>query len=172
MSIPTKDIVEKTISICAGYPADESSLIEILHDVSGEFNYLPEDAIRQISLSLGVPLARVYAVATFYKGFSLLPRGKFVIKVCKGTACHVRGADRNIDEIHRCIGLEPGHTTDNMKYTLEIVNCVGACAMAPVIVVNKKYYRNASAETVHDFLSDEPGCKTSGGGDTDEGGEG
>jgi NADH-quinone oxidoreductase subunit E len=172
MSIAKKDIVAKTIEICSGYPADESSLIEVLHDISGEYNYLPEDAIKQISKSLGVPLARVYAVATFYKTFSLVPRGKFIIKVCTGTACHVRGADRNLDEIHRCVGLEPGHTTDDFQFTLEVVNCVGACAMAPVILVNRKYYRNASAETVHEFLSGRPVCpRPSDDGDSDQGGE-
>jgi NADH-quinone oxidoreductase subunit E len=161
MTIATKDFASKTGELCKNYPADESSLIEILHDISIEFNFLPEDSLKYVSNCLGVPLAKVYAVATFYKGFSLEPRGKYIIKVCTGTACHVRGASRNIDEIDRCIGLEPGQTSDDLKYTLEIVNCVGACAMAPVIIVNNKYYRNATSETVHEFLGDEDSaCKT------------
>jgi NADH-quinone oxidoreductase subunit E len=153
MTIAVQAVIAKTEEICSRYPLEESSLIEVLHDINIEFNYLPEDALRTASQKLGVPLAKAYAVATFYKGFSLEPRGKYVIRVCTGTACHVRGADRNIDEIHRCIGLEPGQTTDDLEYTLEVVNCVGACAMAPVIVVNKKYHRNATAETVHEILS-------------------
>ena len=152
MTIAVDEVVSKTRDICSEYPAQESSLIEVLHDVTSKFNYLPEDAIREVSRYVGVPIAKVYAVATFYKGFSLVPRGKYIIKVCTGTACHVRGADRNIDEIKRCIDLEPGQTTQDMKYTLDVVNCVGACAMAPVIIVNEKYYRNSSAETVHEFL--------------------
>jgi NADH-quinone oxidoreductase subunit E len=152
MTIVVDEVVSKTKDICSEYPAQESSLIEILHDITTEFNYLPEDSLREVSRCLGVPIARVYAVATFYKGFSLEPRGMYVIKVCTGTACHVRGADRNIDEIKRCIDLEPGQTSEDMKYTIDVVNCVGACAMAPVIIVNKKYYRNSSAETVHEIL--------------------
>jgi NADH-quinone oxidoreductase subunit E len=152
MTIALQDITSKTKEICERYPLKESSLIEVLHDITSEFNYLPEDAIKETSACLGVPLAKVYAVATFYKGFSLEPRGKYVIKVCKGTACHVRGADRSIDEFKRCLDLEPGETSEDMKYTLEVVNCVGACAMAPVIVVNNKYYRNTTAETVHEIL--------------------
>jgi len=172
MSVATQDIVSKTAEICSRYPLEESSLIEVLHDISAEFNYLPEDSLKQVSAALGVPLAKVYAVATFYKGFSLEPRGKYVIKVCTGTACHVRGADRNIDEINRCIGLEPGQTTDDLKYTFDVVNCVGACAMAPVIIVNKKYYRNASAETVRDFLGIESARPHSGtDGDSEQGGD-
>jgi len=144
MTVTVDNIIEKVDSICDNYPAKESSLIEILHDISSEFNYLPADSLRRVSEKLDVPLARIYGVATFYKGFSLEPRGKKIIRVCKGTACHVRGADRNIEELERLLGIHPGQTTDDMEYTLEVVNCVGACAMAPVVVVNDKYHRHAS----------------------------
>jgi NADH-quinone oxidoreductase subunit E len=168
VTISVSDIAAKTKEIISQYPAKEASLIEVLHDIHREFNYLPADALREASAGLGVPIAKVYAVASFYKGFSLEPRGKYVIRVCTGTACHVRGADRNIDEIKRCIDLEPGETTADMNYTLDVVNCVGACAMAPVIVVNKKYYRNSSTETVHEIL----GLKApSTSDDSDEGGD-
>jgi NADH-quinone oxidoreductase subunit E len=154
------NVITKTKDICGGYPLNESSLIEVLHDITSEFNYLPEDAIKEASQLLNVPIAKVYAVATFYKGFSLEPRGKNIIKVCKGTTCHVRGTDRNLDEFKRCMGLEPGQTTEDMKYTLEIVNCVGACAMAPVIAVNGKYYGSAGPETVHEILGLKSGSDT------------
>jgi len=168
MKVDSETIEAKTREICAAYPPRESSLIEVLHDINSEYNYLPAEALKIASEYLGVPLAKVYAVATFYKGFSLKPRGKHIIRVCKGTACHVRGADRNIDEIKRCIGLEPGQTTEDLKYTLEIVNCVGACAMAPVIVVNNKYYRNSTPETVHEILGITTASASS---DTSEGGD-
>ncbi|HEX9744632.1 MAG TPA: NAD(P)H-dependent oxidoreductase subunit E [bacterium] len=152
MTITAEDIRPKVDEICGRYPSEEASLIEVLHDISEEFRWLPGDALKRASENLEIPIARVYAVATFYKGFSLTPRGEKVVKVCKGTACHVRGADRCIEEFERLLEIEMGETTEDMKYTIEIVNCVGACAAAPVIVVNDKYYKNSSAHTVHDIL--------------------
>lgn len=147
----TKISVEQ---ICENYAKDESSLIEVLHDISEKYNWLPPEALKCTSELLGVPISRVYQVATFYKGFSLTPRGDKVIRICKGTACHVRGADRCVEEFERLLGIHMGDTTEDMKYTVEIVNCVGACAAAPVIVVNDKYYKNSSATTVHEILGD------------------
>ncbi|HDS29991.1 MAG TPA: NAD(P)H-dependent oxidoreductase subunit E [Firmicutes bacterium] len=165
MTLTAHEISDKIDRICEKYPHDESSLIEVLHDISAEFRWLPADALRHASEILGVPLAKVYAVATFYKGFSLEPRGEKIIRVCKGTACHVRGADRNIDELKRLIGVEPGETTDDLKFTLEVVNCVGACAMAPVVVVNDKYYRNASPNTMKSIITGEEIDESDEGGD-------
>ncbi len=152
MTITRESVVARVDDISAKYPPIESSLIEILHDVSIEYNYLPGDALKRVSENLGIPIAKVYAVATFYKGFSLEPRGKKIIKVCKGTACHVRGGDRNIDEIKRLLGIGPRETTEDMKFTLEVVNCVGTCAMAPVIVVKDKYYGNATPSTIQEII--------------------
>lgn len=169
MTLAVEEITPRVDEICSHYPEAESSLIEVLHDVSSEFHYLPPDALKRVSENLGVPIAKVYAVATFYKGFSLVPRGEKVIRVCKGTTCHVRGADRNIDEIKRILGISPGETTDDLRFTLEVVNCVGTCAMAPVIVVNDKYYGNAGAATVREILGVEPGQAVSS--EADEGGD-
>lgn len=144
MTTATDSVIVKVDEICMNYPAGETSLIEVLHDISKEFNYLPAVSLKRASEILGVPIAKVYGVATFYAGFSLEPRGKKIIRVCKGTACHVRGGDRNLDELQRLLAIKPGETTDDLEYTLEVVNCVGACAMAPVVVVNKEYIRNAS----------------------------
>ena len=152
MTLTLEEVTPRVDEICSRYPKAESSLIEILHDVSSEFHYLPPDALRRVSANLGVPIAKVYAVATFYKGFSLKPRGEKVIRVCKGTACHMRGADRNIDEIRALLGIGPGETTEDLKFTLEVVNCVGACAMAPLVLVNDKYYRNAGAATIREIV--------------------
>jgi NADH-quinone oxidoreductase subunit E len=165
MTVAEETVIPKVDEICGRYSTKESSLIEVLHDISAEYNYLPADALRRVSGNLGLPIARVYAVATFYKGFSLKPRGKKIIRVCKGTACHVRGADRNIEEIQRLLGISPGETTADLEYTLEVVNCVGACAMAPVVVVNEKYYRNATQSDIRRITGAESGE------DEDEGGD-
>lgn len=158
-------VVSKVDEICANYSSEESSLIEVLHDISKEFNYLPADALRRTSEILGVPISKVYAVATFYAGFSLNPRGKKIIRVCKGTACHVRGGDRNIEELERLLGIHPGETTEDLEYTLEVVNCVGACAMGPVVVVNKEYIRNASPTDMRRATGAEASVEEEEGGD-------
>lgn len=154
MTCSCEETRTKVAGICVEHAKDEASLIEILHDVTGEYNWLPPDAMKCVSEILEVPLAKVYAVATFYKGFSLTPKGEKVVRICKGTACHVRGADRCIEEFKRLLGIGMGETTEDMKFTVETVNCVGACAAAPVIVVNEKYYKGASATTVHEILGD------------------
>jgi NADH-quinone oxidoreductase subunit E len=165
MTIAVDSVTSKVDEICANFPAEESSLIEVLHDISKEYNYLPADALRRVSGKLGVPISKVYAVATFYAGFSLKPRGKKIIRVCKGTACHVRGADRNLEELERLLAIHPGETTSDLEYTLEVVNCVGACAMSPVVVVNKKYYRNASPTDMRVITGAEAGVISDEGGD-------
>jgi len=164
MTVTVESVNSKVDEICGGYPVDEASLIEILHDISAEYNFLPADALKRVSENLDIPIARVYGVATFYKGFSLKPRGKTIIKVCKGTACHVRGADRNLDELQRLLGLGPGETSEDLEYTLEVVNCVGACAMAPVVLENKIYHRNATPSDMKKMITGE-------GIDEDEGGD-
>jgi NADH-quinone oxidoreductase subunit E len=117
-----------------------SSLIAILQDVQDAFNWLSEDNLRHVSRRLRIPLTEVYGVASFYRALSLKPRGKTIVKVCQGTACHVRGAQLIQDELERQLGVAAGGTTPDMKYTLEVVNCVGACGMAPVVLVGEKYY--------------------------------
>ncbi len=121
-------------------PQDKKQLIMILQNIQLEFHYLPKESIGLVSEYLGMPQSTVYSAATFYKSFSLVPRGENIIKVCKGTACHIKGADLIIDQLYAGIGIKPGQTTKDMKYTIEVVNCVGACAMAPVMIVNDKYF--------------------------------
>ncbi len=122
------------------HSAETSELISILQDIQLEYNYLPPEALKQTAETLAVPLSKVYSVATFYSSFSLEPKGKNVIRVCMGTACHVRGAGLLLDELVRRLEIKPGQTTECGEYTLESVNCVGTCAMAPVVMVNEKYY--------------------------------
>jgi NADH:ubiquinone oxidoreductase subunit E len=117
-------------------------LIEVLQDVQEKFGYISEESMIAVSSELGVPLIEVYRVANFYKAFSLAPRGRHVITVCLGTACHVRGAPRMLDEVRGQLEIEPGQTTSDGMFTLECVNCLGACALGPIVVLDGKYHRN------------------------------
>jgi NADH-quinone oxidoreductase subunit E len=119
---------------------EASQLISVLQDIQLEYNYLPPEALKQTAAALAVPLSKVYSVATFYSAFSLEPKGDKVLRVCMGTACHVRGAGLILDELVRQLKIKPGETTECGTFTLESVNCVGTCAMAPVVMVNEQYY--------------------------------
>ena len=131
---------EKLDAILDRYDRNPAQLIPILQDVQAEENYLPRETLEAISEKLDVPLVRIYAVATFYKAFSLKPRGKHIIQVCMGTACHVRGGARILDKMMRDLGVGPGETTKDMGFTLETVNCLGACALGPIVVVDGEYH--------------------------------
>jgi NADH:ubiquinone oxidoreductase subunit E len=122
------------------YSDDLGPLIPVLQDINQRYNYLPELALKYISEKLDIPLTQVYNVATFYTAFSLTPRGKHIVKVCQGTACHVRGGAAVLDEIKRSLGIEDGETTEDMNFTLETVNCLGACALGPVVVIDEEYH--------------------------------
>jgi len=119
---------------------DRSSLIAVLQDIQEVYNWICEDHLHYVADRLQLPLVDVFGVASFYRALSLVPRGKHIIKVCKGTACHVRGAQLIQEELERELGVEAGQTTEDMGYTLETVNCVGTCGMAPVVIVDDKYH--------------------------------
>lgn len=123
-----------------------NSLIPILQDIQLELNWLPEEALEIVALELGIPLIDVYGVTTFYRTFSLKPRGKHIVTVCLGTACHVRGGQRVADTISRELGINPGETSENMKFTLETVNCLGCCAIGPIIMVDGEYYGGMTSQ--------------------------
>lgn len=127
-------------------PKDSGAIIAVLQDLQREFRYLPVDAMIKASEELKVPLSKVYSIATFYNAFSLTPRGEKVIRICKGTACHIKGADKLLEQIEAGLNIKPGQTTEDLKYTVEVVNCVGACAMAPVMIVNEKYHGNVRCD--------------------------
>jgi NADH-quinone oxidoreductase subunit E len=118
---------------------DPSSVIAILQDLQEKANYLPEGALRYVADRLDIPAAKVYSLATFYRAFSLKPRGRHLIHVCAGTACHVRGAVRILDALEREIGIRVGETDEQLEFTLETVNCLGACALGPVVVIDGDY---------------------------------
>ena len=136
------EITRKTDQIIASCGASRESLIMILQETSAAFNYLPEDALRTISARLEIPFSEVYGTASFYKSFSLEPKGKHIVQVCLGTACHVRGAPLVLEELERLLGIPDGKTTDDGLFTLETVNCLGACALGPIVVVDGEYHGN------------------------------
>ncbi len=146
---PTK---QKVKSILGRYQHDPGMLVSILQDVQAEYNYLPKKALVQVSQGLNIPLTQVYSVASFFKAFSLKPRGRHLINVCLGTACHVRGAVRILEEIERELGIKPGETTKDLKYTLERVNCVGACALGPIVIVDGNYSGQMKTSKVKPLL--------------------
>jgi len=139
MSTEVKQLEEKVGLILGNYQRDKGMLIAILQDIQTEFSYLPREALMEVSQGLEVPLSRVYSVATFFRSFSLTPRGRHIINVCLGTACHVRGAVRILERIEQELGIKVGETTENLQFTLEIVNCVGCCALGPVVIIDGEY---------------------------------
>jgi NADH-quinone oxidoreductase subunit E len=125
-----------------------SSLIQVLLEIQSEHHWLPKEALERVSEKLQVPLTRILHIATFYKAFSLVPKGRHEIHVCMGTACHVRGAPRVLDTVQDLTGIKPGETDLDMKFSLETVNCLGCCALGPVMVVDGKTHgKVAPAET-------------------------
>ncbi len=132
---------------------DASQLIEILLDVQEEHKYLPEDVLREVARRLQVPLIEVYRVANFYKAFSLQPQGKHLLTVCLGTACHVKGAPKLVDEAGRLLRVSPGETTEDGLFTLEAVNCLGACALSPVAIIDGKYYEHVTPRKLRSIVN-------------------
>ena len=143
---------KKIEEIAAVYDKNKDSLISILQDIQSEYRYLPEDAIKQVADILGLSIIQVYGVATFFKTFSLKPQGKNKVCVCMGTACHVRGANSVLDEIERKLKIKTGETTEDMNFTLESVNCLGACALGPIAVVNDEYHGQMNSGKVKKML--------------------
>jgi NADH-quinone oxidoreductase subunit E len=134
---------KKARKILDRYPeGDRMSLIHALQDIQAEFGFVPCEAAELLCERLQVPISKAFSVATFYKAFSLEPKGEVVIRVCTGTACHIRGAQTLVDELRALLGVAPGQTTEDRRFTLETVNCVGACAMAPVVSLNGQYHGN------------------------------
>jgi NADH-quinone oxidoreductase subunit E len=134
------DVIEKVDAILDRYTHPAGMVIGVLQDIQDEFNYLPEEAMTYLSRKSKIPLSRLYGVARFYNAFSLEPRGKYIIRVCLGTACHLKGGGRIADSIAHELGIEHGETTKDQLFTLERVNCLGTCALAPVLTVNNKYH--------------------------------
>ncbi len=139
-------------SILTGRRSQPHQLIEVLHDVQENYGYISEETMRNVSDDLGVPLIEVYRVASFYKAFRLSPSGKNVITMCMGTACHIRGGARILEKLEDELGISSGETTEDMKFSLETVRCIGCCALSPVIKIDQRVYSGVNHHTVMDIL--------------------
>jgi NADH-quinone oxidoreductase subunit E len=144
--------INKVDEILERHGLQARSLIPSLLDIQKVYHYLPPDVLQHVSERMKVPMIQVYQVAAFYKAFSLEPRGEHIITVCDGTACHVRGGNRLIDRLQEKLDVEPGGTTKDKLFTLESVNCLGCCALGPVMVIDGKYYGNMAASKVERVL--------------------
>lgn len=129
-------------------------LIHAFQQIQKEHNYLPEDVLRSLSKKLNIPLSEVYSTATFYKHFYFKPRGKNIVCVCTGTACHVRGSDKVLEKIEESFGIKEGETTPDLSLTLETVGCVGCCGLAPVITVNEEVAGDLSPKRVNEIIKE------------------
>ena len=152
MAKEVKQTEDRLASILDRYQNKKGLLVSVLQDIQTEFNYLPKDAILKVSQCLNVPLSQVYSVATFFRAFSLEPRGRHIVNVCLGTACHVRGAVKILEKIEQELGIKSGETTKDMRYTLETVNCVGACALGPIAIVDEEYTGQMKTDKVKPLL--------------------
>ncbi len=145
---------EQLNGLLSSYKGKKEELIPILQRVQAELGYLPEEAMLEIARFTGVPESRVYAVATFYAQFRFTPIGKYHVMVCRGTACHVRGAPRILNEIEKQLGIKEGETTPDMEFSLETVACIGTCGLAPNMVVNKNTYGRLTTKRISEILAD------------------
>ena len=155
LNVSTKAITK----ILEAYPRDKRYSLAILHDLQATFGYIPRESFDNLSEYLDVKIAQLYAMATFYRALSLEPRGEHLIRVCDGTACHIRGAPVLLDALRRSLKIEVGETTKDGLFTLETVNCLGACAIAPVMVVDEKYYPKVKPGEVDSILKSYKGKK-------------
>jgi NADH:ubiquinone oxidoreductase subunit E len=128
------------------FAGDKENLIMILQAINKEYNYLPRPALTYVSTRLDVPLSQIYGIATFYSMFSLEPRGRNIVTICLGTACHVRGGERIKERLESYLGIHPGDTTEDMRFTLETVRCIGCCSLGPVVTINEKVYARTDSE--------------------------
>lgn len=141
--------LNEVIGILNEYDNNPEKLIPILQRVQQEYNYLPEDAMTFVANSLGIPPAKVFGVATFFSHFSIVPKGKHIIKICDGTACHVKKSENIINAVEKKLGLSEGkHTSADLMFTLECVSCLGACGIAPVVVIDEEVYPQMTPEKV------------------------
>ena len=144
--------VDSVDRIIDRYAGEEGALIQVLLDVQREYNWLPGEALRQISERLKIPVSRIYRVASFYKAMSLTPIGRHLVNVCLGTACHVRGGPRIMDKVEELLGIKAGETTPDQRFTVNRVNCLGCCALGPVIVVDEEYHGKLAPAKLKEVL--------------------
>lgn len=155
--IPMK-ISEKSVAkieeICREFNNDKGELINVLHKAQTSFGYLPEEVQKVVAQNLNTSLAHVYGVVSFYSFFTMVPKGKYPINICMGTACYVRGAERVLDEFEELLNIKVGETTKDEKFSLSSLRCVGACGLAPVVLVGEKVYGRVTLDGVQEILDE------------------
>ena len=147
------DVQDKLKEIFSAYHGEKQELIPILQETQEQFRYLPAEAMRQIAVFLRIPESTVYGVSTFYAQFKLTPLGKKIVKICRGTACHVRGGAKILEETEKLLGIKAGETTDDLEYTLETIACFGSCALAPVMVIDDTVYGRVTTNKVKSIIT-------------------
>lgn len=145
---------KKLLEIINKYKSDKSNLIQVLHEAQDLYGYLPLDVQKEISINMGIPMAEIYGVVTFYSRFSLEPKGKYNIAVCLGTACHVKGSSNILSKIKEKLGIDVGQITPDGKFSLEATRCIGACGLAPVFTVNEEVYGKATVEMADKIINE------------------
>ena len=146
------DFVELDTMIDKEFSTDKENLIMILQAIQRRYNYLPKPSLTYLSAKIGVPYSKIYEVATFYSTFSLEPRGRNIISICLGTACHVRGAERVRERLHDALNIADGQTTEDGRYTLESVRCIGCCSLGPVLKINEDMHGRIATDEVEKVL--------------------
>jgi NADH:ubiquinone oxidoreductase subunit E len=146
------DYLELDRIIEEDYGSDNENLIMILQAIQRRYNYLPKPALTYLGAKIGVPISKIYSVATFYSTFSLEPRGRNIISICLGTACHVRGAERIHEKLHESLGIGDGETTSDKRFTLESVRCIGCCSLGPVVKINEDMHGRIGSDKIANIL--------------------
>ena len=149
-----KENIDQICAICAEFNNDKTELINVLHKTQEHFGYLPAEIQELIAAELNMSVAKVYGVVTFYSFFTMVPRGQNPISICTGTACYVRGAEKVLDEFRKQLGIEVGQVTQDGKFSLSCLRCVGACGLAPVVMIGEKTFGRVAPEKVNEILSE------------------
>ena len=147
------EVQDKLKDIFSRYHGDRQELIPILQETQEQFRYLPAEAMREISRFLRIPESTIYGVSTFYAQFKLTPLGRKIVKICRGTACHVRGGAKILEETEKILGIKAGETTEDLEYTLETIACFGSCALAPVMVIDDTVYGRVTTNKVKSIIT-------------------
>ena len=149
---PVQADLQAIADILHNYPAQQRYSLAMLQDMQRHFNYIPREGMEALAEYLDCPLSSLYAMATFYKALSLKPKGRHIIKLCDGTACHIRGSVNLVGGVERLLGIQAGETSADGQFSLELVNCLGSCALAPVMVVDDTYYGKVTMERLPEIL--------------------
>jgi NADP-reducing hydrogenase subunit HndA len=149
-----KDQIDKIKEISKSFDNKGDELINVLHKVQGTFGYLPAEVQEIVAQELNIPVAKVYGVVTFYSFFTMLPKGKYPVSICTGTACYVRGAEKVLEEFKKELKIQVGETTADGKFSISCLRCVGACGLAPVIMIGSKTYGRVAPDMVKDILGE------------------